>query len=79
MGSIPARGATAISDFPMDHTSFNNEADWLPLPAAHQMMASAAPGCRGQVNRYLMFPAFCSSCLAPLMVLPRLAPLAGAL
>jgi hypothetical protein len=79
MGSIPAGGATAISDFLMDQTSFNNEADRLPLPAAGQMIASAAPGLRGPVNRYLIYPAFCSWSLAPLMVLPPPAPLGGVL
>jgi hypothetical protein len=79
MGSIPARGVTAISDFLMDHTSFNNEADRPLLLDAHQMMASAGPGHRGPANRYLMYPAFCFRCLAPLVVLPPFAPLGGVL
>jgi hypothetical protein len=72
MGSIPARGAAAMSGFLLNQASLYDEADRLPVPGVGYLMAPAGLGIRGLAKRYLLCPAFCYGCSTPMMPLSPL-------
>jgi hypothetical protein len=67
MGSIPARGATAMGGFLSNRVSLHDDADRLPVLGVGHQMAPAGLGIRGLAKRYLRCPAFCSGCSTPMM------------